>query len=135
MIALLGHFGIATMQPVAIGEDERWTIRQRSFLMTREIPGGVPADDYLKAHFPAGSNGAAPLRRKRKLVRDLGRLAHRFHRSGFHHRDFYLCHVFVRELTGNAEPWALHLIDLQRVRWPGSGKVGRRWLVKDLAQM
>lgn len=134
-IALLAHFGIPTMRPVAIGEDERWAIRQRSFLMTEEIAGGVPADDYLKAHFPADCGDARAVQRKRRLIRDIARLARRFHRSGFHHRDFYLCHVFVRELADDAEPWALHLIDLQRVRWPGAGKVGRRWLVKDLAQM
>jgi lipopolysaccharide core heptose(I) kinase len=134
-IALLAHFGIPAMRPVAIGEDERWSIRQRSFLMTEEIAGGVPADDYLKAHFPADRREGETVRRKRRLIRDIARLARRFHRSGFHHRDFYLCHVFVRELADEGEPWALHLIDLQRVLWPGAGKVGRRWLVKDLSQM
>ena len=35
----------------------------------------------------------------------------------------------------NHPPYGLHLIDLQRVRWRRDGRVGRRWLVKDLAAL
>lgn len=135
-VFLLAHSGMASMAPVALGQKPRWTRRQQSFLMTEEIPGGRPADDYLKEEFAAARGGEALLR-KRRLVAEIARLARKFHGSGFHHRDFYLCHVFVRELDGAAGEtgWALHLIDLQRVRRPGPGRVGRRWLVKDLSQM
>lgn len=137
-IFLLSHFGIATMKPVALGQHLRWTLRQPSFLMTEEIPDGVPADDYLKATFaPAGAANRDAVARKRRFIHDVARLVHRLHRAGFYHRDLYLCHIFVRELTSAAgQPeWGLHLIDLQRVRWPGPGKVGRRWIIKDLAEL
>jgi heptose I phosphotransferase len=135
-VFLLAQAGLASMTPVALGQDAKWGLRQRSFLMTLEIPGGRPADDYLKDAFASAARGE-PLRRKRRLIAQIARLSRRFHGAGFHHRDFYLCHVFVRELPdaeGEAE-WGLHLIDLQRVRRLGPGRVGRRWLVKDLAQM
>lgn len=164
-IFLLAEFDIPTVRPVALGQRQTWRRRQQSFLMTEEIPRGVPADDYLKAHFAATSPTAPGPDDKRKtiakhrLVRRIGGLARRLHRSGFYHRDLYLCHVFVRDLpqaddedrghdprwssgtassaamTPGGKDWALHLIDLQRVRWPGPGKVGRRWIVKDLAEL
>jgi len=185
-IFLLAEFDIPTVRPVALGQRQTWSPRQQSFLMTEEIPGGVPADDYLKAHFAAASPPAptsddkARAGDKHRLVRRIARLARRLHRAGFYHRDLYLCHVFVRELPGAEDEhgharrrgsgtassaavapvrdehghasvamppdmppaapparleWVLHLIDLQRVRWPGPGKVRRRWIVKDLAEL
>jgi len=164
IFGLIEH-GIATPQPVARGEDHRWSIRQGSFLMTEEIPGGRPADDFLKEHFAADGSD---FRKKRLLVGQIARLARRFHGAGFYHRDFYLCHFFVRQwpdtmptqawpchpegqsdeagvpcprLRGHADaesepsPFILHLIDLQRVRHCRGRKVGRRWIVKDLAAL
>ena len=159
---LIEH-GIATPQTVAMGQDHRWSIRQGSFLMTEEISGGLPADDFLKEHFAARGSD---FRKKRLLVRQIARLARRFHGAGFYHRDFYLCHFFVRpwptagqdppchpegqsdeagvpcsRLRGHADaepeavPYILHLIDLQRVRHCRGRKVGRRWIVKDLAAL
>ena len=117
--------------------------------MTEEIPGGLPADDFLKDNFAAGGSD---FRKKRLLVRQIARLAGRFHGAGFYHRDFYLCHFFVRpwptagqappcHITEGAtdssgqSPYILHLIDLQRVRHCRGRKVGRRWIVKDLAAL
>ncbi|NIA22493.1 MAG: hypothetical protein GWP05_11150, partial [Anaerolineaceae bacterium] len=162
IFALLEH-GIATPQLVAMGQEHRWSIRQGSFLMTEEIPGGMAADDFLKEHFAADGSD---FRKKRLLVRQIARLAaRRFHGAGFYHRDFYLCHFFVRprppagqdpchpegqsdeagvpcsRLRGHADaepeadPYILHLIDLQRVRHCRRRQVGSRWIVKDLAAL
>ncbi|HUU43235.1 MAG TPA: lipopolysaccharide kinase InaA family protein [Planctomycetota bacterium] len=114
--------GVATMSPVALGEDP---LTGRSFIMTAEIDNAAPADDYAREHL-AGAD-AAP--RRRTFVRRLGRLVRRLHAAGLTHRDLYLCHVFVRESEDGVR---LHLIDLQRL---GSRVFARRWRVKDVAQL
>ena len=140
-IVRLTDAGIASVRCVAVGwEFSRGGRRERSCLVTEEVPGAVQADTYCERAF------APPRRReataeKRRFVRALGRLARQFHGGGFAHRDFYLCHVLVRRVEG-AEP-ALHLIDLQRLlrfrrRVPASPPasprgVPTRWIVKDLA--
>ncbi|MBN2584046.1 MAG: hypothetical protein JXL80_13355 [Planctomycetes bacterium] len=130
------HARLATPHPVAWGQDHRWSIRQPSFLATEEIAGSVPADDYLRDRFASPDADASA---KRELVRQIAQLARRFHGQGFCHRDFYLCHLFVREASTDDEsssPFILHLIDLQRVRRSRRGRrVGRRWIVKDLAAL
>lgn len=197
-IVRLQDHGLATATPVARGEDQRWGRRQDSFLMTEEIPDAEPADDYFRGRFAlltagdrrdgrqsgalsASSSAMVQQRRrrdllhaKRQLIAAIARTARKFHGSGFYHRDFYLCHFFIRELVplpdsigspsptvGDAEggadtapvagpddslgievssdrplpQWSIHLIDLQRVRFAGKGRVGRRWIVKDLAAL
>jgi len=116
--------GIPCPEPVAFGESRGLFGRRQSFLMTAEIPGATQADWWIEER-PG---------RRRELVAAVADLAHRFHRAGFHHRDFYLCHFFVREAAKTEAAGAgldLFLIDLQRC-----GRLeGRRWLVKDLAQL
>jgi tRNA A-37 threonylcarbamoyl transferase component Bud32 len=133
--------GLAAPTAVAVGY-EREGLKSRSFVITEELGGARPADDFLKQEFGAskplnmaansGRHGTRQDFRKRELVRQMARLVRRFHRAGFYHRDLYLCHIFVREERGN---FALYLIDLQRVRQKRPGRVGRRWLVKDLAAL
>ncbi|MBL8896509.1 MAG: hypothetical protein JNM84_02725 [Planctomycetes bacterium] len=64
----------------------------------------------------------------RRRLPEIARLLAQLHRAGFHHRDFYLCHLLEEEGTG-----ALVLIDLERV-----GELGaraRRWRAKDLGAL
>ena len=103
MIHALQRAGFNVPAPVAFGRRGL-----RSFVMTEEIAGGVPADSI-----------APPLAA-------IGKLSRQFHDAGFIHKDYYLCHIFV---AGEA----LHFIDLQRVLGPG--KFSRRWIVKDLAAL
>ena len=127
-IQRLESLGIATMPPVAYGEDRGVPLLRRSFLVTRRIPSAVPMDDYMKEHFAVCTSGAA-LREKRALLWDLGGLVRKLHSAGLTHMDLYLNHVFVKGAPGKDK--VLHLIDLQRVarRWIFK----RRWIVKDLA--
>jgi heptose I phosphotransferase len=121
-IGRLGRLDISTMTPVALGEDPH---TGRSFLVTAEIEGASPADDFARDRLTQ-AGAAAP---RRKLVRRLGELVGKLHRAGLTHRDLYLCHVFVRQERGD---FRLHLIDLQRA---GRRILGRRWHVKDVAQL
>ena len=124
--------GIATMRCLAVGEEmTRRGRRERSCILTEEIPGATQADDYCQAAF-AGPLGRDQVTAKRRLVRQMAGLARRMHAARLSHRDFYLCHLMVRPVAG-AEP-VLHLIDLQRLTHHRRG-IGRRWVVKDLAAL
>jgi heptose I phosphotransferase len=128
-ILTLSALGIQCPVPVAMGCGKSQG-QPRSFLITRAVPGGVPADDYLRRTFgcPARREKIAE---KRCFIRDLALFAQQLHQAGFHHKDFYLCHVFVSE-TG-AGKRSLYLIDLQRVS--RSRLFAYRWIIKDLAAL
>jgi len=122
--------GIPTMIPLAAGARRTGPATCESFLITRELEGTERLDHYLAREM------APPLSRhqasgKRQLVKQLALLVRRMHRSGFNHRDLYLCHVLVKK---TAEPdWILYIADLHRV--DRRRRVGTRWMVKDLAAL
>ena len=100
------------------------------FLITAAVPDAIPLDDFLASRCRVTSN-SLPCACKRRLIGKLADLARRLHRGGYHHKDLYLCHVFVNQNTPLDSP--LVLIDLQRVgraRW-----FRRRWVIKDLAAL
>jgi hypothetical protein len=123
------RLGIPTISIIAAGEvADSQNGPMRSFLMTQELQGAVPADDYWRSAL--GPPGASDPAARRRLLTAMARIASRLHRAGLFHRDFYWCHFLVHRDT--AGRFRVHLIDLQRVakrrilRW--------RWLLKDLAQ-
>lgn len=131
-LARLANVGIATMRCLAVGEEmTRRGRRERSCILTEEIPGATQADDYCQAAF-AGPLARGQVAARRRLVRQMAGLARRLHAARLSHRDFYLCHLMVRPVAGR-EP-VLHLIDLQRLTHHRRG-IGRRWVVKDLAAL
>jgi heptose I phosphotransferase len=98
--------------------------------MTKGLDGHVALDQYIGEHF------APPLdvrRRgeKRRLIAAAARLTRHFHWLGFNHRDYYLCHLFVRPGDDNEND--LRIIDLQRVGYHMPFRA--RWIVKDLAAL
>lgn len=127
---LAGH-GLTSMRLVAYGAEPH-AAGDRSFLITEELAGHEPLDDFLRKHFAPRSPRAAPRdRRLDALLEAVAAVAARFHGLGYNHRDFYACHFFVREPSAGA--FEISLIDLQRVQRRRRGR--RRWIVKDLAQL
>lgn len=124
MIHALRAHGFTTPTPLAVGQHTKAGMVIRSFLLTAEVEGGIAAHDYLRR-----LNGSA----RRTMVRRIAELARRFHQAGFVHKDFYLNHILIVNSPAGADSANLFLIDLQRVRGPG--RVGERWLVKDLAAL
>jgi hypothetical protein len=114
--------GFRTAASVAVGADVTLGIVTRSFVMTAEIKGVVPAHHWLRT---------APAPERRQAAVEVAELTERFHRSGFVHQDYYLSHILIA--PGAAGKRALFLIDLQRVFRPRVFR--RRWIVKDLAQL
>jgi hypothetical protein len=121
MIHQLRAHGIPTAEPIAYGHSKSWGITTSSFVMTAEISGGVPGDEFLR------TGGA---HHRRQLLAPLVELTRRFHDQGFIHKDYYLAHVFV---VPQNETLNLFLIDLQRVIGPGNFR--ERWLIKDLGSL
>lgn len=115
--------GIAVARVLAWGVGEADKPGQMNFVVLEAVPG-EPAHHWLAQ----ARHAADAWRRKRQCVENLATFAAQFHRLGWRHRDFYLCHIFVAERQAS-----LHLIDLQRVFRP-CWRAGR-WLIKDLAQL
>jgi heptose I phosphotransferase len=126
-IKALSAVGVRCPEPVATGCG-KIDGKPCSFLITAAVPGGLPLDDYLRRHF-TGAPALPELHRKRRLIAVLAAFTRRLHRAGYHHKDLYLCHVFVSPSRDPATD--LCLIDLQRVG--RSRFLQRRWVVKDLA--
>ena len=133
----LQRSGIAAMRLVAYGEGLRGDGVAESFVLTEELAGYLPLDDFLRRRFepinqtPAQIPAVQRDPRLARLIADVADVAARFHGEGFNHRDLYCCHFFIREASRGR--FLVNLIDLQRVerrRW-----LRRRWVVKDLAQL
>jgi len=125
--------GIEVMGLVAYGEKLHADGLVESFVLTEELEGYTELHHFLRRRFSADhlDGSARPARDLDRLIRQVARVARRFHQSGYNHRDLYCCHFFVREPA--AGQFDVKLIDLQRVqrrRW-----FRRRWVVKDLAQL
>jgi heptose I phosphotransferase len=128
--------GVPVPRPVAAGEFVGPGVSLKSFLAVEELTGMVPLNEAIPL---AAQRLTADefCRWKRGLVAELARLARLLHDRRRFHKDFYLCHFFIRQ-GDTAQPpddWIgrVWLIDLHRLghhpsTWP-------LWAVKDLAQL
>ena len=118
----LASEGIQVPQAMAVGWG-KISGHSCAFIMMNEVPG-TQADHFIEEHFP---NPESPV--LKKFMKKLAVFAAHFHKAGYNHRDFYLCHTFVEQLE---DDWKFYLIDLQRVQKRKFWR--KRWIVKDLAQ-
>ena len=118
--------GLPTMVPVAAGDEAKGLRRGRSFSLTLEIKEASPLDRFIDENLSPAGFGF-----KRRLISGVADMARRMHGAGFSHRDFYLCHLFIRP-RGDGDA-ALNVIDLQRVG--RRRRVTRHRLVKDLSAL
>lgn len=125
--------GIDVMRLVAYGQKLRGDGLVESFVITEDLAGYLPLQEFLRVRFPPRS-AAVPATRDpdlERLILEVAEVARRFHEAGYNHRDLYCCHFYIREpVRGQFE---IRLIDLQRVQH--RTRFRRRWLVKDLAQL
>ncbi len=121
--------GIPTLTPVAAGEKVS-LLRQESFLMTEELTGYQSLERFLQEYFSPPLT-AEKMLAKRALIKEIAGIAKRMHGAGLNHRDFYCCHIFIRQSEDGGREW--RVLDLQRVdrrRWFRS-----HWIIKDLAAL
>ena len=132
-VGRLAVIGIASMRVAAWGERLHPDGRLESYLMTEELEGYRPLEQFFAEPFGQleAHSGATRNRDLRRLIRLVADIARRFHGAGYNHRDFYCCHFFVKESSSGR--FDVRLIDLQRVQH--RVRFRRRWLVKDLAQL
>jgi hypothetical protein len=125
--------GIDVMRLVAYGEKLHPNGLLESFVITEELAGFTPLDEFLRRRFPdqQAESGRRRDRDLDRLIRQVADVTRRFHAAGYNHRDLYCCHFFIKEpRPGEFE---IRMIDLQRVQH--RQRFRRRWLVKDLAQL
>jgi len=121
--------GIPTFTPVAWGRRMSGYWEQASAAITAELPG--TSLEKLAAHWRDYPGDAPRGADRHDIIRQLALVTARMHRSGYFHRDYYLCHIFLER---NAEGRALlSLIDLGRMIRPRY--LRRRWIIKDLAAL
>ncbi len=132
-VGRLAARGVDVMRLVAYGEKLHADGTLESFVISEELQGYVPLEQFVRERFPprelhrtTSSDGDM-----RELIRRVAATVRRFHEAGFNHRDLYCCHLFVREPSPGR--FDIRLIDLQRVQH--RSRFRRRWLVKDLAQL
>jgi len=126
LLHLKAH-GVETMTPAAYGCRGSVPFARTSFLVTEELTDCISLEDFCrnwKTELP-------PFRVKRALIRKLGDMAGKMHRSGLNHRDCYICHFLLRKGTENSAGPELHVIDLHRAQIRSC--VPYHYWVKDVA--
>src|SRR5579864_1674515 len=124
--------GVAVPDAVAAGEWIGPWGALRSFLIVAELTGYRELNEAL----PALSGSLAPAsfaRLKRALISEMVEITAKLHRARLFHKDFYLCHFFIKMDSLEVPAKRIVLIDLHRLgqhRWAGA-----RWRWKDLAQL
>lgn len=126
-VLALQRVGVYTLTIGAYARRGRNPAAIRSMLVTSELVGTVSLENYCAnwAQLPP-----APAVRMR-LIRALADCARRMHEAGVNHRDFYLCHFHLDELSLQEQETRCYLIDLHRAQI--RERTPRRWRVKDLA--
>ncbi len=128
--------GVCVPRVAAAGEFVGPAFALQSFLAIEELTDMLPLHEAA----PQAQEQLSPrafARWKQDLIEELARLTRVLHGAGRFHKDYYLCHFFIRPRDIEAAPGSfqgrVYLIDLHRL---GRHSLTRRyWQVKDLAQL
>lgn len=123
--------GLPAVTAVAAGERLVQGRVKESFVMTLGLDGYRPLDEFLVERFSSAPLEPTRLHEQRSLIGAVAALTRSMHWAGFNHRDFYSCHVYVKQ--SDDKTFDLRLIDLQRVDYRDA--LRGRWLNKDLAAL
>ncbi len=125
----LARAGIRAPRVAAFGVSRGSMAAQRSFVLSDELAGYTSLED-VTAEWPAMGVNA---QRQQRVLYAVARFARTFHRHGFIHRDFYLCHLLAEDTALAAERVQLAVLDLHRARQ--FARIPQRWLKRDLAAL
>src|SRR5262249_5650248 len=129
-IRILQRRGFPTVIPVAAGQRVLPDGKVESFLLTEGMDRCQAMDIFIRRQW-GGKPRSHIEREKRGLIKEAARLTREFHKAGFVHRDYYLCHIYV--CFAEQGRLSLRLIDLERVE---HGRLAQwRWRRKDLAAL
>lgn len=125
----LREWGLDAPAPAAFGEERRWGVVMRSFLMSEAVPDAAPLHHVIQRWLPAQSPEARRQWRERLIARLAG-YTRRMHERRFAHHDYFWRNII---LSGHSLE-RFHLIDSHKGRvWRPSGV--RRSRAKDLATL
>ncbi len=121
----LRELGVDTMVPVLYSAEGANPAAQRSCIVTRALLDMVSLEDFVLTP-------AFDLAAKRKLLPKLAKISRILHDNGVNHRDYYICHFLMQDLTDeDAEGLPrLYLIDLHRAQI--RDRTPDRWRAKDI---
>jgi len=125
--------GVKVPEVVAAGERIGPWGGLQSYLAVAELPGRELNEilpELLRSLDPADFAAM-----KRRIVREMARIAATLHRARVFHKDLYLCHFFLdlEKLARDPRDVELTLIDLHRLR--EHRFAADRWRWKDLGQL
>ncbi|MFK0573752.1 lipopolysaccharide core heptose(I) kinase RfaP, partial [Endozoicomonas sp.] len=124
----LHDIGIDTMTPVGFGETGRNPAAQRSFLVTEELKDMVTLEDFCKPW----KTTPPPFRLRLAIVVKLAEISKKMHGNGINHRDYYLCHFMMPDLSKpDPDNLMFYMIDLHRAQLREITPL--RWVIKDLS--
>lgn len=122
---MLAAAGFRTPTPVAAVEYRCWGMLEKSFFLTVQVAGAVPADQYW------WGLRRGPVAARRTFVEGLAGLFADLHAAGIYHNDLKDANVLVRVGAGGVLEY--FLLDLERVRRRRVLATRRR--VKNLVQL
>jgi tRNA A-37 threonylcarbamoyl transferase component Bud32 len=121
----LASVGVPTISPVALGEQRKRNFLFENYLVTPEIQGTIPLDQFLEDHLDTWPEPDRS-RIRHRLARALGVLTARLHDANLLHIDFHPGNILVR-IDEAAVP-ELFMIDLdalrsnRRLNWSRAGQ-------------
>ncbi|MEA1934376.1 MAG: lipopolysaccharide kinase InaA family protein [Thermodesulfobacteriota bacterium] len=122
--------GLATAEPVAMGERHVTSSFVESFLITEDFFPYVSLEDIVRKQ-PEILKGGANREKRRNILKEIAAYARKMHKHGFNHRDFNATHILIHDIESKTPRIAL--FDMQRI---DRNRLSRfRWAVKALAEL
>ena len=115
--------GIASVQPLALFEENHCLRFRESFLLMETIGGSLELDRFIL-------QGLGNFRRKREFIKAFATWLAGLYQRGICHNDMKTCNVLVVEEKGH---WGFRLLDLEDVRFD-QAIAGKR-LLKNFLQL
>lgn len=125
----LAEAGIPAPRPAAFAMSGGSPASRRSFVLSDPLEGYISLEDVVDSWLESPPD----LSVRRATLRAVARFAGEFHRQGFIHRDFYVCHILAKDVTVPTQHMQLAVLDLHRAR--RFARIPQRWLKRDLAAL
>ena len=109
----LDGIGVPTITPIALGEQRKRKFLLENYLITSEIAGALPLNEFVENRLPALPEPRRT-RIRQALAEALAIMTARLHHAGFVHQDFHPGNILVR-LEDDDRP-ELAMIDLDALR-------------------
>jgi len=116
---------IKAPKPLAFGQCGLNPAHLKSFIIMEELQKMTSLEDVCRDW----TKSPPPFAFKHKLIKEVAMMARCMHIHGMNHRDFYICHFFLKMTS--LDDLQLYLIDWHRAEI--RRKTKERWIVKDLA--